>query len=238
MASDLIRLYESRFCVQSDALIATCDIDATRLHRLVPEKAVYVIPSSVDCRSYETLRCKTGSALLFYGQLNEPNNIAGLHWFMDEVLPRLKNALGARLPRIVVAGIFAPESLVARLNSSGIQTRVNPASVRQVLEEAAVVFFPVLGGRDARIKILESMAAGRPVVTTAHGTEGLTLSPGFDIAIADDADAFTSELLKLIESPALREEMGTNAARTVETRYDWRCVRGMVENLIASISRS
>lgn len=228
--------YESRFCGSSNAVVTTSDLDASRLMRIAPSASVHVIPNSVDCSIYEPVRSMPGTTLLFFGSLNNPANIEGLTWFANEVMPRLKGVLGAHLPRVVAAGASPSAETRRILEHSGIEVHADPPSTLPYLSEAMVVFVPMRSGGSSRVKILEAMAAGRPVVSTGKGAEGLVLAPGYDIWIADRADGFATGILQLLQNQQLRTDLGSHAIRTVETRYDWKCARDMVSNLLESLA--
>lgn len=227
--------YEGQFCRAADAVVATSDIDASRLHKLVPKVSVHVIPNSVDCPMYAPTRDKTGNTLFFSGTLNYRPNVEGLRWFVSEILPRLRATLREAMPRIIVAGANPSSETVNFLIQAGIEVHANPPSIIPFLSEAAVVFVPLRSGSGTRLKILEAMAAGRAVVSTGKGAEGLLLTPTFDIYIADQADAFTSAIVRLLRDSILRSEIAKNAVDTVEGRYDWRRARGLIERLLSSI---
>jgi glycosyltransferase involved in cell wall biosynthesis len=229
--------YESLFCEAAHAVVATSDIDASRLAKMAPDATVHVIPNSVDCEDFAPVRAATGGTTLFFsGTLSYAPNVDGLNWFVAEVLPRLRGHFGKDLPPIVVAGADPSPELAQRLAFAGIELHANPPSMLPLLAGAAVVFVPLHSGSGTRLKILEAMAAGRAVVSTGKGAEGLTLSPGFDILIADDPDRFTSAIVKLFENTKLRTELGGRASQTIENRYDWRRGRPMLEHLLTRLS--
>ncbi len=230
------RRIEARLCEQADAVVATSDLDARRLRKLAPNAAMHVIPNCVDLHDYDTIRSRTGTTLFFPGTLSYQPNVEGLAWFARAVLPRLQRSLGTRLPRVVVAGANPSPALRARLERAGIELHASPPSILPYLGDAAIVFVPIRSGSGTRLKILEGMAAGRAVVSTGKGAEGLLLSPGYDVWIAESADGFASALARLIDSAALRAELGAHGVDTVSTRYDWRCSRPVVRGLLEFLS--
>lgn len=224
--------YEARFCLQADLVVAASDIDASRLSKLAPGVPVHVIPNSIDVSTYRDIRTGTGRSLFFSGSLHQEGNLEALRWFASEVMPRLKLALGSQLPSIVVAGSHPSSDTRDFLQRAGIEVRSNPDSMIPFLADAAVVFAPIRSGSGTRLKILEAMAAGRAVVSTGKGAEGLVLSPTYDIWIADGADRFASAILHLLQDEQCRTEMGQRAAETIEQRYDWRQVRSHVYSVL------
>ncbi|MCM2322541.1 MAG: glycosyltransferase family 4 protein [Oligoflexia bacterium] len=229
------RYHESHFCAQADAVVATSDVDAARLTRLTSPHAagrIRVIPNTIDAEDFEPLHARAGSTLFFSGTLSYQPNIEALRWFCEEILPRLRRAKGPALPRVVVAGASPSAETVKFLQDAGIEVHADVEAIQPLLGEAAVVVTPLLSGSGTRFKILEAMAAGKAVVSTRKGAEGLALSPSYDIWLADSADRFASAILHLLEDSHLRGEMGARAIETVRRRYDWRCTRPLVKELL------
>lgn len=227
--------YESRFCLRSNAVVAASSIDATRLSKIAPGASVHIIPNTVDYASFAPARDREGSTLFFSGSLSHPTNIEGLDWFIAEIMPRLRARLSHKLPRVVVAGSKPTPEFAVKLKTNGIEVVANPENMVPHFAEAAVVFVPIRFGGGTPLRILEAMAAGRAVVSTGKATEGLILAPTYDILIENNADAFTSALLRLLENPQLRKEMGAHAAQTVLTRYDWQCSRAVIQELLKTV---
>lgn len=234
--------YERKICKQSDAIVAASDLDASRLLKLAPGAPVHIIPHSVDCESYAALRGQQGTSLLFTGALNHPPNVESLEWFIREVKPRIDAKLGPAMgsgtcPRIVVAGSNPSPELAQMLEKAGVELHANPPSLLPFLADAAIAFIPLRYGRSMRMKVLEAMACGRAVVCTPRAADGLLLSPGYDVWIADGADKFATAIIRLIDHPELRAELGTRAAQTVDARYDWRCARPLLDVLFQKLVR-
>jgi glycosyltransferase involved in cell wall biosynthesis len=100
---------------------------------------------------------------------------------------------------------------------------------------AAVV--PILSGGGTRIKILEAMALGTPVVATSKGAEGLDVTPNQDILIADEPAEFASQVVRLLRDPDLRQRLAANARCLVKRRYDWTSIGqrfvGLIEEAVS-----
>jgi glycosyltransferase involved in cell wall biosynthesis len=228
--------YEGRICRQSDAVVATSDLDASRLLKLAPGAPVHVIPHAIDCSKYAAIRTHQGKTILFSGTLNYPPNIEAIEWYIDEILPRLKASMGSACPRLIVAGTNPSSDLYRRLDQAGAELHADPPSLLPFLSNAALVIMPLRSGRSMRFKILEAMASGRAVLSTPRGSEGLVLAPGYDIWIAESTDKFASAVSRLIENTELRLQLGINAAKTADARYDWQCARVLLETLLQRLS--
>jgi len=95
--------------------------------------------------------------------------------------------------------------------------------VRPVVARSWVGIVPLLTGGGTRLKILESLALGTPVVSTSKGAEGLDLVPGRDILIADEPADFADAVLRVLRDASLRETLSGNGRRAV-ARYDWQAI--------------
>lgn len=230
--------YEEKFCEAAHCVVASSEIDAARLSKALARIPIQIIPHSLDTSQYAQARAGAGSTLLFHGTLDYAPNIEGLDWFMQEIMPRLTNGMRAEMPKVIVAGANPSTELAQRLQSAGIELRANPPTMLPYLEEAAVVFIPLQRGNGTRLKVLEAMAAGRAVVSTGKGADGLILKPGYDISIADQPDHFASEIARLLREPELRIEMGQHAAASIEAHYDWRSSKPLIQEVLSLLERA
>jgi polysaccharide biosynthesis protein PslH len=108
--------------------------------------------------------------------------------------------------------------------------------VRIPVSEASVCVIPIRQGGGTRIKILEAMALGTPVVATSKGAEGLDVTPEHDILLADEPAAFAAQVLRLLSDGGLRERLSTNARRLVEGKYDWRNIGRRFVDLVEEVA--
>lgn len=143
-------------------------------------------------RSDEELR------VLFVGTASYQPYERGLAWFVEEVLPRVRD----RVP-VTFDVVGSPPSRPARDPSVNYRGRV--PSVTPWYEQAHVVVVPVFHGSGTRLKVIEAMAFGRPVVSTSLGAEGLPVRAGIDYIAAEDANGFVAAILALAGQIAARE---------------------------------
>jgi GT2 family glycosyltransferase len=163
--------------------------------------------------------------LLFIGAFAHLPNLMALEFFLREVWPGLQ-AAGARLH--VISGARAEHYLElyrdrvqVDLSQPGIEVEGFVSDVRGAYQRAEIVVAPLLASAGTNIKILEAMAMGRAVVSTPAGINGLDLSPGEDVVLAESASAMTSAILELFQDPARRAATERAARRTVEREFGW-----------------
>ena len=140
-------------------------------------------------------------------------------WFAREVWPDLRK----RHPGVSfeVVGREPTPEVLKLAEQPGISVTGPVESVRPYLEAAQVVVVPLRSGTGTRLKVLEGLAAGRPVVSTSVGAEGLDLTPEKHLLIADSAGAFADDVARLLKDDALRSELATAGRNHAKAIYDW-----------------
>jgi glycosyltransferase involved in cell wall biosynthesis len=192
---------------------------------------VVVAPNGVDAAALTPL--PPGDAALFVGLLSYAPNRDAMTWFARDVLPRL----GAGGPEVLVAGRDPGPELESlareapRLRLLGFVPDLAPLYAR-----AGVFVNPMRGGGGTRLKMLEAMAAGKAVVSTAIGAEGLALTPGRDVVVADTAAEFADAVRALLADRGQAERVGRAARALVEARYAWSACLAPIEALYASLA--
>lgn len=97
----------------------------------------------------------------------------------------------------------------------------------------AVVVVPLLAGGGMRVKILNALAAGIPIVSTSLGCEGIQVTPGQDILLGDTPEAFAAQVLRVLEYPDLGRQLAANGRKLLQERYDYRCVCRRLDEVYA-----
>jgi glycosyltransferase involved in cell wall biosynthesis len=166
--------------------------------------------------------------VVFTGAMRHAPNADGARWYLDHVHPMVAE----RIPslRVAIVGADPPPDLRAR-QSAGVEVTGRVDDIRPWLANASVAIVPLLSGGGTRLKILEAMAAGIPVVSTTVGAEGLDLADGSDLLIADSPRAFADAILRVLYDSSLAESLSERGRVTVLARFDWRVV---VERLISA----
>ena len=101
-----------------------------------------------------------------------------------------------------------------------------------MLSESAACVVPLRVGGGTRLKVLQAMALGTPVVSTRKGIEGLEVEPGRDVLVADDGPAFAADVLRILNEPALVDALSTAGHRLVRDRYGWDAIGGALESVV------
>ncbi|HKW78867.1 MAG TPA: glycosyltransferase family 4 protein, partial [Candidatus Limnocylindria bacterium] len=172
--------------------VAACAVPSTRdeaiVRGAVPGALTAVVPNGVDLRFFEPRdHPRQARTILFLGQLGYYPNTDALRWFRSEIWPRVRGACPET--RLIVVGPSAPPD-IAEWSADGVHVAGAVPDVRPYLAAATAVVVPLRAGGGTRIKILEALAMRCPVVSTPLGAEGLDVTDGHDILLADGAPAF------------------------------------------------
>lgn len=158
-----------------------------------------------------------GNRLLFFGSYDWfPNADAARH-LCERIFPRIRDAYDEA--ELVLAGRGGGEEIAALGEREGVTFLGEVPDLAPLVRSAAAVVAPLRVGGGTRIKVLESMAWGAPVVTTTAGSEGVEAAHGDAMVVADGVEAFAAETVRLLEHPEERTRLGENARATVERRY-------------------
>jgi glycosyltransferase involved in cell wall biosynthesis len=103
--------------------------------------------------------------------------------------------------------------------------------IRPHLWKASVAVVPLIYGAGIQNKIIEAMACGTPVVTSSRALSALKVQAGRDLLVGDDLDAFASQILRLLDVPELRLQVGSAGLNYVKAHHDWKRIAGMLVNI-------
>jgi glycosyltransferase involved in cell wall biosynthesis len=217
--------YERRLIRRFDValLLSQDDVDIVRPFVAGRGVRLAIVPNGVDVAHHRPgLVEPDRHRLVFNGSLTYEPNRDAMEFFVAEVLPTIR----ARVPelRLVITGAREPSFLDGRPPPPGVELTGHLADVRPAVAGSWACVVPLRLGGGTRVKILEAMALGTPVVSTRKGAEGLEVRDGVHLLLADSAAELAAQTLRLIESPALRARLAADARRLVEERYDWRAI--------------
>jgi glycosyltransferase involved in cell wall biosynthesis len=196
------------------------EIEGQRLRAVAAGTAVSLVPNGVDTAVLRPLpEAAVGKRLIFVGHLRYPPNIDAVRFLAHHILP----ALHARIPeaRLTVVGDGAPGALGEFRGRDDIDLVGRVPSPLPYYQDAHVAVVPLRAGGGTRLKILEAMALGRPVVSTPLGCEGLAVEDDKHLLIADDAEGFVAAVARLLTDRALAGRLTLEARALVERDYDW-----------------
>ncbi len=217
-----LRQYEARLCREADAVVAVSAGDVAQLVRIAPEARYVVLPNGVDTRAFAppAARGTQPPVLLFTGTMDYRPNVDAVLWFAETILPRLRAAL-PDLCCLVVGKAPDARLRTAAARQPGLRVTGAVPDVRPYLARAAVYVVPMRMGSGSRLKVLEALAAGVPIVSTRLGLEGIAGDPRGHALLAETPAAFADAVLRLLVDPGLGTRLAARGRALVEARHDW-----------------
>ena len=215
---------EERICHQFNVNLVVSDLDARLLHSRNPRMHYHIVENGTDTGYFfPSIEEEEPNSLIFAGSLRWYPNISAVSFFAREIWPRLKRACPG--VRLYLAGRGPVASMVRWSNEDkDVVLVANPEDMRPWLARAAVFVCPIVDGGGTRLKILDAMAMGKAVVSTTIGCEGLQVTHGDNILVADEPEDFAREIASALQNEALRQQLGTKGRALVERDYSWEAI--------------
>lgn len=221
--------YEMAVLDRVDAVAAISPADAQHFAEHGTRTPIVTVPFAVDPGEYQVHEHTKGGRVTFFhlGSMDWLPNEEGVNWLLDEVWPKvLAERPNARLD---LAGNKMPEDLL-RKEVPGVTIRGRVKSAQTYMHDRQVMVVPLFSAGGMRVKIIEGMAMGKPVISTPIGAEGINYTEGLNILIGRNATEFAQHIIALDEAPDYMHMLGKNARALIETDYtDQSTVRILVD---------
>lgn len=218
-------LFLEWLAVKTSSLIFTCsNHDAKMLIEKykVANNKVVTIPNGVDDDFFEYVNSYgyDKPAIIFIGNFNHAPNVYAAKVILNKFTPNVYRR-DERLSFVFV-GRNPPRWLVDNGHENYVKVFGNVKDVRPYLTGADIAIAPIYHGSGTRIKILEYMALGKPVISTSKGAEGLDVENGKHIVLRDNPTEFAETIVELLLNKNMAERMGKNGQKLVKEKYRWR----------------
>jgi len=196
---------------------------------------ITVIPIAANPRDRKPVpRRPDAKNILSVGSMFYPPNVDGTLWFVEAVYPRIKLGLpDAHL--CLVGNRPAPDIRRLAQKDPGIEVTGYVPDLQPYLERSAVLIAPLRFGSGMRVKILDALTWGMPIVSTSLGCQGIAATSGENILIADEADDFADKVVQVIRNRELADHLATNGRRLIEEQYDWQTVYQKLDEVYAGL---
>ena len=231
--------FEGRALRRFDLVLAVSEVDKETFAHLYPDgvrQPIHVVHTGVDTRFFSPSQTQGDKAhLVFTGSMDWLPNEDAMVAFVNQILPLVRE----QIPDVTLSIIGrAPTPSVQRLgDTGGITVTGRVDDVRPHIAAGTVYVVPLRIGGGTRLKIFEAMAMGKAVVSTTIGAEGLPVTPGENILIADEPAAFANAVVHLLRDAGMRQRLASEARRLVVERYDWSAVAADFEAALDRVRR-
>ena len=232
--------FERKIWKASDGVLAMSESEAAYIDRVAGPGKARIVPNGVDVdffrfRSAEAAVTPGPARLLFVGNLQHRPNAQGIDIFLRTSWPGLVQAFPEL--ELHVVGPGASEELRAK-RGQRVTFHGYVEDVRPHLAAATLMVVPIFSGGGTRLKVLEALASGTPLVSTSLGCEGLSIAKGREALLADSASDFQDGVATLLRQSERRAAQAEAGRRLVEERYGWASICGDLEKVWISLLSS
>ena len=212
--------FEREVLRRADWVTLTTELDAEQV-RAWGVQRTSVVENGVDVDQFVPLEGNCDrDEILFLAALDWYPNLDALDYLLKDIFPLVRQA--SPRARLRIVGRRPPAGLKERIaRCPGVEHVGEVVDVRPFLTRAAVVVVPLRIGGGSRIKILEALAMGKAVVSTSIGAEGLAVTDGVHLSLADAPSDFAARTVALLKLSEERLRLGENGRRLVVERYSW-----------------
>lgn len=214
-------LYEINACGKFDKVITMTDKEASILGSWLPGGKAISLPMGVDHRAFipQNFEVEEDIDIIFTGFFGHYPNVDAVMYFYSHIFPLVREKMSG--VKFTIVGSEPPDSILSLRRDKNIIVTGYVDDVRPYLSRSKVFIMPLRLGRGMRGKLFEAWGMGKPVVSTSVGCEGVDVSNGRNILIADEPEVFAEKLVSLIRDEQKRRDIGMNGRKAVEEQYNW-----------------
>jgi len=218
----------------ADGATAVSAIETQEIQSYNPLLNVETVENGVDLQYFvPDYNRRVGKELIFVGSMNWRPNQDAIKYFVEDIFP-----LVLEKDNDIIANFVGqnPPPFIEKLNDiPGIKIVGRVDDVRPYVHNGAVYIVPLRIGGGTRLKIIEALAMGKAVVSTRVGAEGLNVTDGQDIMLADTPEEFADKIMVLMHDAQLRNKLGAAGRKLVESFYGWDMLADKLERFLIGI---
>jgi len=229
--------YERKFALMFNEVTVVSPVDARVMRRICPAASVSVVPIGVDSDYFKSAAPASGEPILmFSGVMDYEPNVTAVSYFCSSIFPRIRKEVPDA--RFVIVG-REPVPEVRQLGESlpGVTVTGFVDDIREYFDKSRIYVAPLKSGAGMKCKILEAWSMEKPVVATSMSCDGIDISPGEDILIADSRAEFASSVVKLLRDEDLCRKLAANARRKVVDKYGWGLQAARLDRIYERVAR-
>ena len=217
--SKRIKRFEISLLNSYDLVVPITKRDGDILNHLGNNKPMHVSQTGFDLSSLTQEKEEIEAASVFHiGALDWAPNQEGIVWFLNNCWPEILKYKPET--KFYVAGRNAPDWFVSKISGKNVFYEGEVEDAYRFMNSKALMVVPLLSGSGMRIKIVEGMALGKPIVSTSIGSEGIHTTSGKNILIADEAKDFSAGILQLLDNKKLFESLSASASLFIHENFN------------------
>lgn len=231
-------IHERVFLKNADYLVCVSEQDRAFYGRFIQHKKLFILPNFINIQHYDGIQRYENDKpyICFVGSIDNFQNAQGILFFLKKIWERLKHKADYLQLFIVGRGSKKNKEILSLSKSmEDVIIFDDVESVVPFIKGASASIVPLLHGSGTRLKIIESMACGTPVISTSLGAEGIMVSDGKEILFADTPDQFIDKIVRLVNSEDLRRTISNAAYQYVSDHYGFNPARLRVREMVQKL---
>jgi len=228
--------FEKRECSRFNVCAPVSEYDRDCLQKMSPTANLRVVPNGVDTKYFSPGKEKiVPKSLVWVGGMKDLYNREAVEYFCRSIFPLIiRDVPDVKFIAIGKSPAPALEEL-ARTNPN-IKISGYVEDIRKAMRKAAVYIAPMKSGGGTKLKVLNALSMAKPLVTTSVGAEGIDVTDGVHLMIADDAAGFAKKTVELLNNPVLAKRLGTNGRKRMMEKYSWDIIGRQIDEIYHEIA--
>jgi sugar transferase (PEP-CTERM/EpsH1 system associated) len=227
--------YESKILEVFDKCLMITKEDEKRIKQMNPKIKTAVVPAGVDTSKFFPMDIpEEPYSIVSVASMDWMPNIDGVIWFYKKIFPKIKREIPSA--KLYIVGKNPPLEIKNIVDKNVIVTGY-VEDVREYIAKAAVFIVPLKVGGGMRIKILNALAMSKAIVSTSVGCEGIEVTDGKNICVANREEDFARKIIELMLDREKRERIGKNGLELIRKKYTWEKMASLIEEEYIKLTR-
>lgn len=231
-----LRFWEKHYWKKANRLFAVSEEDEKIMEKEAPGIKVGVVPNGIDTQYFEKKKIskKDPPRILYIGNYKWMQNVEAVDLLIKKIWPRIKR----KIPNVKlwIVGVNIPEKIVAfSKNKKDIEITESIPDIRDAYKASSALIAPIKGPGGTRLKVLEAMASGLPVISTSVGVSGLGLKSGEHALVEDSIKGIVEKTVKVLKDKEYAKKIGNNGKEFVSKHYDWENIVDNLDNIYSDV---
>jgi glycosyltransferase involved in cell wall biosynthesis len=230
-----LKYWETHFWKKAKKVVAMSQSDKQEMKKLVPNLKIDIVPNGIDYEYFcgkPKIKNLKSPKVLYVGNFKWLQNIEAVQILISDIWPKIKSQIPKAKLWIVGMNI-TPK--IQKFASSDIEITQAVPDIRDAYREASLLLAPIKGPGGTRLKILEAMASGLPVITTKVGAEGLGVVNGQEALIADTPEDLVSMAVRIIKDAKLSDSLSELGRQFVKRNYIWEKSANILDKIYTKV---
>lgn len=232
-----LRFWETYYWKRAKKVVAMSDSDKRQMRELVHGLDIDVVPNGIDIDYFSEKERKEAhpQRILYVGNFSWLQNIEAVEILTSTVWTKIKKEIPKA--KLWIVGMNMTDEIRALQEREDIEITEGIPDIRDAYRKASVLVAPIEGPGGTRLKVLEAMASGLPVVTTPVGAEGLGVKDGKHALIKSNYKELATSAVKVLKNEKLAKNLGESGKKFVEKNYSWSTNAGLLDKIYKEVIR-